>query len=324
MAAASTAALAAAVAAAAVKLRGHVTVTPTVPSTWLSAAAGCEVRLKLENVQRTGSFKVRGATHSLLCLPAAVRKHGVVAASSGNHGLGLAAAGQQLGVAVTVFVPETTPPAKRAAIAAQGAEVRVHGDDCVVTEQFAREFAASRGQAYVSPYNDLDVVAGQGTVGVELLADWPEVDTVYVALGGGGLVSGLAAYAKMHRPGLDVVACSPVASPAMAECVRAGAIIDVPCGTTWSDSTAGGVEPGAITFPWVRELVDRYVDVDEAAIEAALLAMLTQQHLLVEGAAAVAVAALLADRKRRGQRAAVIVCGGNLPLDLLRRLLARN
>jgi threonine dehydratase len=316
--------LAAAVRAAVERLRPWVVATPTVASPWLSAQTGGDVRLKLENVQTTGSFKLRGACHALLGLSPAQRTAGVVAASSGNHGLGLAAAAARLGASVTVFVPTSTPPAKREAIAAHGAEVQIHGDDCVLTESHARGVAAATGRTYISPYNDLAVVAGQGTVAVELLAQWPQVETVYVALGGGGLIGGMAAFAKATRPDVELVACSPLASPAMAECVRAGRIVDVVCHDTLSDSTAGGVEPGAITFPLCRDLVDRFVDVDEAAIEAALLGALAHQHLLVEGAAAVAIAACLADRQRRGKNAAIVVCGGNLPLATLRRLLARS
>jgi threonine dehydratase len=306
---------------AAGRLRGHVLHTPLVPCPWLSDELGAEVRLKLENVQHTGSFKLRGASHALRTMPAAVRARGVVAASSGNHGLGLAAAAQQLGVGAQVFVPTTTPAPKREAIRRYGTDVQVHGDDCVVTEAHARAVAAETGRAYVSPYNDPAVVAGQGTVMHELLQDWPDVDEVYVALGGGGLISGMAAYGKAQRPGVQFVGCSPQASPAMAECVRRDAIVDVPCEQTWSDSTAGGVEPGAVTFGWCRELVDRFVDVDEPAIARAMRDALARQHLLVEGAVGVAIAACRADRDRRGQRAAIVVCGGNLPFDLLQRLV---
>lgn len=313
--------LAAAVAAADRALDGLVVRTPLVPSPWLAAQTGADVRLKLENVQHTGSFKFRGASHALQRLPAAAARAGVVAASSGNHGLGLAAAAAARGVRAEIFVPVATAPAKLAAIRAHGATVVPFGDDCVDTEQEARRVATATGRAYVSPYNDAAVVAGQGSIAVELLAQWPEVEVLYVALGGGGLCAGVAAYAKSHRPGLEIVACSPAASPAMAECVRRGAIVDVRCGDTLSDSTAGGVEQGAITFPWCRELVDRFVDVDEPAIAAALLQCLEHQHLLIEGAAAVPIAALLQDRHLRGRRAAVIVCGGNLPLAKLRALL---
>lgn len=302
-------------------LAGLVLTTPTVPAPWLSAELGGEVRLKLENVQHSGSFKLRGASHALLRLPAAARGAGVVAASSGNHGLGLAMAAARLGIAATVFVPTTTPAGKRAAIARHGAEVQVFGDDCVDTEAHARAVAAASGRHYVSPYNDADVVAGQGTVMVELLQQWPDVEAVYVALGGGGLIAGMAAYGKRVRPDLQLVACSPIASPAMAACVRAGRIVDVPCHDTWSDSTAGGVEPGAITFPLCRDLVDRFVDVDEAAIAQAMRDCLAHQHLLVEGAAGVAFAGLRQDAARP-RRTAVVVCGANLPYAALQRLLA--
>ena len=306
---------------ASVRLQGRVVITPTMGSHWLSAATGAEVRLKLENVQHTGSFKFRGACNALLAMPAAQAARGIVTASSGNHGLGVAAAAAGLGVRAIVYVPLATAPAKQAAIRAAGAEVRPFGDDCVFTELEARRVAAATGQTYVSPYNDPVVIAGQGTIAVELLAQWPAVEVVYVALGGGGLISGMAAYGKAVRPELEFVACSPAASPAMAECVRAGAIVDVPCYETLSDSTAGGVEPGAITFPLCQQLVDRYLEVDEAAIAAALVGCLEHQHLLVEGAAAVAVAACLADPLRRGRRAAIVVCGGNLPLARLRAVL---
>ena len=307
---------------AAARLRGRVVRTPLVASPWLSATTGAEVRLKLENVQHTGSFKLRGALHALLCLPEPVRARGVVAASSGNHGLGVATAAAHLGAPALVFVPDATPPAKAAAIEAAGAEVRRFGADCVDTERHAREVAGASGRHYLSPYNDTDVIAGQGTVAVELLEQWPDVERVYVAVGGGGLIGGMAAFVRARRPGVTFVGCSPAASPAMARCVRAGTLVDVECGTTWSDSTAGGVEPGARTFPLCRDLVSAWLEIDEPAIERALLTMLERQHLLVEGAAAVAVAAALQDPALQGRRAAVVVCGGNLPLAALRTLLA--
>lgn len=304
------------------RLHGQVLHTPLVPSPFLSAELSADIRWKLENVQHTGSFKLRGASNALLAMPAEQRAQGVVTASSGNHGLGLACAAHKLGVPATVFVPETTPAKKREAIKQYGAEVTVHGNDCVLTEQHARLVAKEREQLYISPYNDASVMAGQGTVAYEMLLDWPQVEVVYVALGGGGLISGMAAYAKSVAPNIEFVGCSPKASPAMAECVRHGQIVDVPCGDTWSDSTAGGVEPGAITFPLCRELIDRLVDVDEAAIEQAMKDALVHQHLLVEGAVGVAIAACRADRDLRGRRAAIVVCGGNLPFDLLQRLVA--
>jgi len=306
------------------RLQDHVLHTPLVPCPFLSDELSADIRWKLENVQHTGSFKLRGASNALLAMPAEQRARGVVTASSGNHGLGLACAAKKLGVPATVFVPETTPAMKREAIKRYGAEVTVHGSDCVLTEQHARRVASEREQVYVSPYNDATVMAGQGTVAYEMLLDWPEVEVVYVALGGGGLISGAAAYAKSVAPNIEFVACSPQQSPAMAECVRRGEIVDVPCGDTWSDSTAGGVEPGAITFPLCRDLIDRFIDVDETAIEQAMKDALVHQHLLVEGAVGVAIAACRQDAELRGRRAAIIVCGGNLPFDLLQKLVARE
>ncbi len=303
------------------RLRGKVLHTPLVPCPWLSEELSADVRWKLENVQHTGSFKLRGASNALHALSDARRAKGVVSASSGNHGLGLARAAKQLATSATVFVPSTTPSLKQDSIRRYGAEVQVFGDDCVIAERHARKVAADRGQTYISPYNDASVIAGQGTVAHELLDDWPEVEVVYVALGGGGLISGMAAYAKHVAPHIEFVGCSPTASPAMAECVRQGAIVDVPCGETWSDSTAGGVEPGAITFALCRDLIDRFIDVEEPDIANAMRDSLVLQHQLVEGAVGVAIAACRADRELRGRRAAIIVCGGNLPYDLLQKLV---
>ena len=322
--ASSSSAIASAVKAAEQRLRGSLLHTPLVPCPWLSDELSADVRWKLENVQHTGSFKLRGASNALHSLTDQQRGAGVVAASSGNHGLGLARAAQQLNIKASVFVPSSTPSLKQEAIRRYGATVEVYGDDCVVTEQHARQIANNTGQQYVSPYNDLTVIAGQGTTAYELLADWPEVEVVYVALGGGGLISGMAAYAKSISPKIEFVACSPIASPAMAECVRQGAIVDVPCGPTWSDSTAGGVEPGAITFPLCRDLVDRFIDVEESAIESAMRDALLLQHQLVEGAVGTAIAACRADTELRGRRAAIIACGGNLPYDLLQKLVSQS
>lgn len=314
----------AAVLAAAARLQGRLVETPLVPSPWLSQRTGAEVRWKLENVQRTGSFKARGALHKLLQLGERGRAAGVVAASSGNHGLGLADAGAQLGCAVEVFVPTTTPAAKRDAIAALGAVVRVHGDDCVDTEQHARAVASATGRPYVSPYNAPDVIAGQGTVAHELLRQWPDVQRVYVAVGGGGLIGGMAGYGRVAAPSVQWIGCSPAASPAMERCVQQRAVVDVPCGDTLSDSTHGGVEPGSVTLPLCQRFVDRWLQVDEAAIARFVLESLRQQHLLVEGAAAVALAACAADPLPPGARAAVVVCGANMPFDVLRRLVAHE
>lgn len=304
------------------RLDGEVGVTPIVPAPWLSERTGGEVVFKLENAQVTGSFKARGAANCILAMADQARARGVVTASSGNHGLGVARAAARSGVAATVFVPLTTPEPKVAAIAALGAEVKQFGEDCVDTEAHARALADQTGRVYVSPYNDELVIAGQGTISAELFEQWPEVERVYVAVGGGGLIGGMAGYAAAARPDVQWIGCSPSQSAAMAECVRRGAIVDVPCGETLSDSTHGGVEPGAMTYELCRQLVHRWIDVDEDAIRKAVLDCLSLQHQLVEGAAGVAVAACLADPEMQGRKAAVIICGGNLPMPKLRGILA--
>lgn len=310
--------------AAAARLRARLAPTPLVRSEWLSARLGRDVLLKLENVQPTGSFKVRGAWNRMLALDARARERGVVAASSGNHGLALACVARELGVRSLVCVPTTTPVAKREAIGAMGADVVVVGSDCVLTEQHARAEATRRGATYVSPYNDVLVAAGQGTVAVELLAQRPDLASVVVSVGGGGLIGGMGAWLHAHAPAVRVVGVSPLASPAMDECVRAGRIVDVACEPTWSDSTAGGVEADSITFPLCRDFVHDWLRVGEQDIGRAIVDMLRHQHLLVEGAAALAVAGLPAARNLPAGPVAVVVCGANLPFDLLQRALAEH
>lgn len=307
---------------AAGRIARYVRETPLFESVPLSDATGATVFLKLENLQHTGSFKLRGATNALLSLPAAERSKGVVAASSGNHGAAIAFAGGKLGVRVVVFVPEGASPAKVDAMRRYGAEVLVFGTDGLDTELHARAVATAEGMSYVSPYNDRAVVAGQGTIGVELRRQAKELDAVIVSVGGGGLMGGIAADLKAHLPSLRTIGALPVNSPVMSTSVRAGHIVELRTSPTLSDGTAGGIEPGAITFPLCRDLVDVWVDVAESDIAGALRHCLTVEHLLVEGAAAVAVAGLLqlADTLR-GARVAVVLCGANISLERLRSAL---
>ncbi|MFH1845922.1 MAG: threonine/serine dehydratase [bacterium] len=281
------------------------------------------VHCKLENRQPTGSFKVRGACNKLLAMPGASRQRGVVAASTGNHGAAVAYCANLLQITSLVFVNEAAAPVKVRAIERLGALVRHAGRDAVETEAIAREYARSEDLTYVSPYNDLHVVGGQGTVGYELAQQLDQFDTVFVALGGGGLISGLAGYLKSVRPEVEIVGCSPVNSPVMIESLRAGEIVEMPSLPTLSDGTAGGVEPGAITFDLCRELVDRFVTVSEDAIAASLRSFMRAQHQLVEGAAAVALAAYRQEWDRlAGRNVVIVICGGNIDLDTLRRVLS--
>ena len=312
----------AAVEAAAERIGDLVRRTPAERSAWLSEVTGAEVFLKHENLQHTGSFKVRGALSRLLGAAASERSRGVVAASTGNHGAGVAWSVARVGARATIFVPESADGSKVAAIGRLGAAIeRVPGDP-LEAERRARAFAADSGRLYLSPYNDPLVVAGQGTLGLELSDQLPPCDAIFLALGGGGLLSGVAGWLASAWPGVEVVAASPENSKVMIESLAAGRVLDLPSAPTISDGTAGGVESDSITFELCRRLVGRTVTVSEAAIGESLVGFLDAHHELIEGSAAVALAALRADRERyAGRRVAVVLCGGNIGLDTLRRVL---
>lgn len=312
-----------AVEAAARRIAPHARRTPLLRSPALSEATGAEVHLKLESLQYTGSFKLRGALNKVLSLPEAERARGVVTASTGNHGAAVAHALRTVGATGTIYVPETADPDKLRRIRALGGRVEVHGRDSAEAEVHARAVAAERGLTYISPYNDPEVVAGQGTAGLEIAKDLPAPDAVIVAVGGGGLIAGVAGYLDAVSPGTAIVGCSPRNSAVMAESVRQGRLLALESLPTLSDGTAGGVEPDAITFPWCRDLVDEWDLVEEAEIAAAMRAALLDEHLVIEGSAGVAVATALRHGSRwRGGRIVALICGGNVGPETLRRILA--
>ena len=284
---------------------------------------GAEVYLKLDNLQVTGSFKARGAVHKLLSLSEEVRSRGVIAASSGNHGAAVAYAARALGCTAEVYVPTYASEAKIAAIRAYGADVTLVGEACVETEVHARGLAEARGMAYVSPYNDLDVIRGQATLGAELAEQVPGLDAVFVAVGGGGLIGGVGAYLKAVEPQVEIVACSPGRSPALHACLQAGRPVEVPCESTLSDATAGGIEEGAVTVPLCLEVVDRSVIVTEEQIRDGMRYLLGAHHTMVEGAAGVVVGAWRqVASEYPSKRVALVICGANISLDVLRAVLA--
>ena len=304
------------------RIRPHVRETALEPSPALDQQTGCKVFLKLENLQRTGSFKFRGAMNKVLSLSGEERERGIVTASSGNHGAAVALGLGTVGARGTVFVPEAASPTKVEAIRRYGAEVRHFGNDGVDTEIHARDHAAANGLTFISPYNDLQVVAGQGAIGVELARQLEPIDAVFVAIGGGGLISGVAGFLKSIEPATRIVGCSPLNSAVMAESVRAGRILDLESKPTLSDGTAGGVEPDAITFDFCRTLVDDFVDVSEDEIAAAMRAFMETHHMMIEGAAGVALAGLLKTAERfQGKNVVVILCGANISLEALKSVL---
>ena len=293
------------VALAEARIRPWIVETPLVPSSH-------QLHFKLENRQHTGSFKARGAFSKLLSLRTrdpGLRTAGVIAASTGNHGAAVAYAGSQLGIPVRIVVPRGASPKKLAAIKASGADLIEHGTDGVESEHFARAESARSGIPYVSPYNDAEVIGGQGTVGIELARQIPRADTIFIALGGGGLLAGVAAHLKPLWPNVRIIGCSPENSAVMIESLRAGRVLELESKPTLSDGTAGGVETDTITFPLCQALADDLCTVSESEILDAMRQIREELGMLVEGAAGVAYAGYL--RARRAGTSVVILCGGN-------------
>jgi threonine dehydratase len=305
------------------RIRPHIRHTIVDPSPTYSQRTGADVAFKCENLQHTGSFKVRGALNKILSLDETELARGIVTASTGNHGAACAYAVQQVNSRGIVFVPETAVETKLAAIRSRGAEIRTFGRDSIETEIHARSFAAAQNMTYIPPYNDPYVVAGQGTIAVELLQQLPQLDVVLTSVGGGGLIGGIASYLKASKAQVQVIGCSPENSQVMAQSVAAGKLLDLPSLPTLSDGSAGGVESDSMTFPLCRDYVDQFVSVTEAEIADALRGFMDVQHMLIEGSAAVPLAAFL---KLAGsfsnQCVAILLCGANISLETLRQVLS--
>ena len=288
-----------------------------------SERSGAQVFLKGEHLQRTGSFKMRGAMNKVLSLSEGERAKGIVTASSGNHGMAVTQAARVTGTEAVIYLPESVSTLKHETIRRLGAQTILVPGAGVECERAARRAAAEQGRTFVSPYSDWDVIAGQGTIGVELLAQCPDLAAVYVCVGGGGLISGIGSYLKTKLPGCDVIGCWPQNAPAMYDCIRKGEIHETPEWDTLSDGSAGGVEEGAITFPICRGVIDRHVLISEAEIAQAIRDTAATERFIIEGAAGVAVAsALRTGSDYRGRNIAVIVCGRNISLEVFTRVLA--
>jgi threonine dehydratase len=291
-------------------------------SPYFSELTGANVYLKLENLQYTGSFKLRGAFNKLLSLTPEQRRVGCVTASSGNHGAAIAFAMKKLGVTGVIFVPEQTSATKVDAIKRAGGDVRFFGTDGLDTETHAREYAREKDMVYLSPYNDADVIAGQGSIGVELAKQIPQVDAVFIAVGGGGLISGVGAFLKSVNPAVEIVSCQPEASAVMTASVKAGEILDLPSEPTLSDGTAGGIEAGAITFEICCDVIDKFVLVSEEQIAHAMREFIDSHHMLLEGAAGVAIAGFLeVAGEYKGKNVVIVVCGGNISRETLKKVI---
>ena len=290
----------------------------------LSRELGLECWLKLEQLQHTGSFKVRGAFNRLLLASPAEREQDVVTASSGNHGLAVAFACDRLGFGAEVHVSQHASAEKLSSLRASGVRLVEHpSPDTAEAECGARQVASSRGALYVSPYNDIDVVAGQATLGQELIGQLPDLDAVVVAVGGGGLLSGVACAVKAVNPTVEVIGVWPQNSAALYYALRAGCHVDYPELPTLSDATAGGLDRDTITLPLASRLIDQTVLVSEEELLAAGRRLLQTDSWLVEPSAAVALAGTIKLREvLNGRSVCVILCGRNVSGDYLNRLIS--
>ncbi len=308
--------------AAAERLAGEIVDTPCMPSRTLSALTGCEVFLKFENLQFTASFKERGALNRMAQLTPAERAAGVLAVSAGNHAQGVAYHAQRMGIAATIVMPRFASAVKVERTRGFGAEVVLEGDTFDDARAHGLEIAAARGLVVVHPYDDLAVIAGQGTIGLEMLRQQPSIDTLVVAIGGGGLISGIATAARAIRPGIRIVGVQTERFPAAWTARHGG---DRQCAQATIADGIAVKSPGALTAPLIEALVDDIVLVDEDAIEQAILMLLEIEKTVVEGAGAVGLAALLKHRERFvGAKVGLVLCGGNIEPLVLAEIIERG
>ena len=296
--------------------------TPFIYSPSFSNDLDCEVYFKLENLQVTGSFKARGAVNKLLSLTEEEKIRGVISASTGNHGAAVSYGSKKLSIPATIYVPENASNAKLENMKLYGAKIEFFGRDCVESEIKGREVSIASRRAYISPYNDPSVIAGQGTIGLEIAEQANQLDSVIVSVGGGGLISGIASYLKKKIPGIRVIGCSPKNSAVMIHSMDAGRILDLDSSPTLSDGTAGGIEKDSVTFKLCCDLIDQTVLIEENEIIESIVKYMRLEHQLIEGAAGTAVAALRKLKNNfKGQRVGVIICGSNISLDTLKNIL---
>ncbi|MGE4240164.1 threonine ammonia-lyase [Ramlibacter sp.] len=307
---------------AAIRLRGQVLATPCVESRTLSEVAGCQVFLKFENLQFTASFKERGACNKLAQLSEQERARGVVAMSAGNHAQGVAYHASRLGLRAVIVMPRFTPGVKVERTRGFGAEVVLHGDTLDESREHALELSRREGLTFVHPYDDEAIVAGQGTVGIEMLEALPELDTLVVAVGGGGLIAGIATAAKALKPGIEVVGVQTMRFPSMYNAVKHEAL---PRGSSTIAEGIAVPTPGKITQALIEKYVDDLLLVDEGDIEQAIVMLLEIEKTLVEGAGAAGLAALLKHGPRfAGRKVGLVLGGGNIDPMLLASIIHRG
>jgi threonine dehydratase len=296
--------------------------TPLERSRWLSEQHKRDVFLKLECFQLTGSFKLRGAMSKLTALTEDERARGVLTVSAGNHGLAVAHCCEALGIHATIVVPESASRAKVEAIRRYPVTLIERGADYDAAERAARELESESGATFVSPYNDREVIAGQGTIALEMLEDEPDLEAIIVPIGGGGLIAGIALAAKAMNPAIKIYGVEPLASPTMTAALEAGRIIEIKEEPTIADGCAGNIEAGSITFPIIQKLVDGIFLVSEDSIRSAIVSVARKEHLIIEGSAALSIAALN-DKRLQASSVAAVITGRNISMDTVAEVISR-
>ena len=302
--------------------KSYIRKTPLEHSPYLSNLIDGNVYLKLDNIQKTGSFKFRGAVSKMTSISATEKEKGVVTASTGNHGAACSLAMSLLGIDGKIVVPTIVHKNKVNNILNLGGKVEYHGDDCLIAEERAQEISKTTGATYISPYNDPAIICGQGTMGYEIDQDLKNIDSVFVSVGGGGLICGVGGYLKSVQKNVKMVAVSPKNSCVMYESIKAGKQLDLPSDPTLSDGTAGGVEMGSITFELCQRIIDEFILVTEDEIADGIRIGVEKHHQLIEGAAGAAIAGFMKQKdKLNGQTVVIVMCGGNISSEVLKSIL---
>ncbi|GJC78460.1 L-threonine dehydratase catabolic TdcB [Colletotrichum liriopes] len=303
------------------RIRAHIYQTPLIPARQTGRANNAKVLFKAENLQLTGSFKLRGATSKISAQPATDRKK-LITASSGNHGIGAACAARALGRDLTVVLPETVFPAKLDKIKSYGANTILHGSETGLSEQHAQRLAASGEYVYISPYNDPLIVAGQGTIGLEILEQCDSVDNVFVSMGGGGLISGIGAVLKAFSPQSRVYGVAATNSKTLAESMLAGKVLETEHLPTLAEAVAGGMDDDSITLPLATAVVDRVIECNEEEIAGAMRKMALEENMIVEGSAALALAGFeKVAEEVAGQTSVILLCGANVDQGVVKKII---
>jgi len=307
------------------RIRKHIRETPVEYSPYLSKAGNCKVNLKLENIQFSGSFKFRGAMNKLLSLSKKEKEKDAITASSGNHGAAFAYACNKLGLKGTIYLPEIATQTKIEALRSYDADLKLYGTDCIQTEVYARKTAKNNNLVYISPYNDIKIIGGQATIGIELQRQIKKIDAVFVGVGGGGLISGIAGYLKSINTNIKIIGCQPKNSAVMYESIKAGKIVEMESKPTISDGSAGGIEQGSITLDICKNLVDEFILVTEEEIKEAIRLLVEKHSMLIEGAGALSVASFIKVKKRfKNKNVVLIISGAKISMDQLKEVFCQG